>query len=163
MAEVSKKIIILGQYGVGKSSLIRQFVHRKFSDKYLTTIGVHVQKKVVKIGSTQLSMIIWDLEGDTSLSKVRPSYLFGANGIIYVFDLSRPYTYTSIESEIGIVKEKFPDEPLKIVGNKVDLMNENDITTITEDLPVTCDFLTSAKTSEYVNDLFIELGKDLVV
>jgi len=162
MAEVSKKIIILGQYGVGKSSLIRQFVHRKFSDKYLTTIGVHVQKKVVEIGSIQLSMIIWDLEGDTSVSKVRPSYLFGANGILYVFDLSRPFTYADIEAEIGIVKQQFPDEPLKIVGNKKDLINQDDLKAITEELPVACDFLTSAKTAENVDDLFLELGKNLV-
>lgn len=162
MTEVSKKIIILGQYGVGKSSLIRQFVHRKFSDKYLTTIGVHVQKKVVEIGSIKLSMIIWDLEGDTSVSKVRPSYLFGANGILYVFDLSRPFTYTDIKTEIGIVKEQFPDEPLKIVGNKKDLINQNDLKAIIEELPVAIDFLTSAKTSENVDDLFFELGKNLI-
>ncbi|MGI9545487.1 MAG: Rab family GTPase [Cyclobacteriaceae bacterium] len=162
MTEVSKKIIILGQYGVGKSSLIRQFVHRKFSDKYLTTIGVHVQKKEVEIGSIQLAMIIWDLEGDTSVSKVRPSYLFGANGIIYVFDLSRTYTYADIEAEVGIVKQKFPDEPVKIVGNKKDLINQNDLKAIVQELPVACDFLTSAKTSENVDELFLQLGKNLI-
>jgi len=89
MTEVSKKVVILGQYGVGKSSLIRQFVHRKFSEKYLTTIGVHVQKKVLDINGVQLSMILWDLEGDTSVSKVRPSYLVGSSGLIYVLYLCR--------------------------------------------------------------------------
>ena len=162
MTEVSKKVAILGQYGVGKSSLIRQFVHRKFSEKYLTTIGVHVQKKVLDINGTQLSMIIWDLEGDTSISKVRPSYLVGSAGLIYVFDLSRPFTYADIHDEIDLLRDQFPSEPLKIVGNKKDLIQETDLQEILANLPVSCDFVTSAKTGEYVDDMFYSLGEDIL-
>lgn len=162
MNEVSKKIVILGQYGVGKSSLIRQFVHRKFSDKYLTTIGVHVQKKVLEINGTQLSMILWDLEGDTSISKIRPAYLIGSSGLIYVFDLSRPYTYAEVDQEINLLKAQFPNEPLKIVANKKDLVGDTDLDQILVNLTVACDFVTSAKTGESVDDMFHNLGEDLL-
>ncbi len=162
MTEVSKKVVILGQYGVGKSSLIRQFVHRKFSEKYLTTIGVHVQKKVLDINGVQLSMILWDLEGDTSVSKVRPSYLVGSSGLIYVFDLHRPYTFAEIENEINLLRQQFPNEPLKIVGNKKDLVDEQELETLLKSLPVSCDFVTSAKTGESVDDMFYELGTEIL-
>lgn len=162
MSEVSKKVAILGQYGVGKSSLIRQFVHRKFSEKYLTTIGVHVQKKVLDINGTQLAMIIWDLEGDTSVGKVRPSYLVGSSGLIYVFDLSRPHTYADINQEINLLKSEFPDEPLKIVGNKKDLINDVDLDQILANMTISCDFITSAKTGEYVDEMFHTLGEDIL-
>ncbi len=162
MSEISRKVAILGQYGVGKSSLIRQFVHRKFSEKYLTTIGVHVQKKVLDINGTQLSMILWDLEGDTSISKVRPSYLAGSSGLIYVFDLHRSYTFENIKSEIDLLREQFPTEPLKIVGNKKDLLNEQQLKLTLNALPVSCDFVTSAKTGESVDDMFYELGTEIL-
>ncbi|MEL6538670.1 MAG: GTP-binding protein, partial [Bacteroidota bacterium] len=59
----SKKIILLGFYGVGKTSLVSQFVYKKFSDRYLTTIGVSIDKKVVEIEGRTLNMIIWDVAG----------------------------------------------------------------------------------------------------
>ena len=84
MTEISRKVAILGQYGVGKSSLIRQFVHRKFSEKYLTTIGVKIDKKVMDLDGVELTMIIWDIAGETNQSKIPKSYQLGAHGVLYV-------------------------------------------------------------------------------
>lgn len=154
--------MILGQYGVGKSSLIRQFVHSKFSDKYLTTIGVHVQKKVLDINGTKLSMILWDLEGDTSISKIRPSYLVGSSGLIYVFDLTRADTYKEIQHEMNLLSQQFPREPVKIVANKKDLVSEQEVNKILGSLPVTCNFATSAKTGDSVDEMFMRLGEDIL-
>ncbi len=162
MSQISKKVVILGQYGVGKSSLIRQFVHQKFSDQYLTTIGVHVQKKVLEINESQLSMILWDLEGDTSVTKIRPSYLVGSSGLIYVFDLTRAQTYLEISSEIAILRKQFPEEPIMIVGNKMDLVSPEEVEEILNGLPLKCDYTTSAKTGESVDDMFYSLGEAIL-
>ena len=94
----SKKIILAGSFGVGKTSLFNQFIFNKFDDKYLTTIGVKVNKKIVDIEGRQLSILLWDIAGEVAQDKVPVTYFLGASGVIYVFDLSRPSTcllYTS--------------------------------------------------------------------
>jgi len=71
---VSKKIVVLGHFGVGKTSLIRRFVEDSFSSDYKVSIGVHITKKVVEISvEKQVSLILWDLEGTDDLSKIRTS------------------------------------------------------------------------------------------
>ena len=59
----SKKIVLVGHFGVGKSSLIRRFVKNTFSDDYLVTIGVHIVKKIVQLENEEITLIIWDIEG----------------------------------------------------------------------------------------------------
>ena len=84
---VSQKICLIGDFGVGKTSLIRQFVDRQFSDKYLSTVGVKISRKLVSINNLsdntpvdlkQLQLIIWDIEGSTRFKAIAPSYLQGA-------------------------------------------------------------------------------------
>ena len=55
--EVSKKVIVAGHFGVGKSSLIKQFIHEKFSEQYMTTIGVKIDKKVVDIEGASVNTV----------------------------------------------------------------------------------------------------------
>ena len=78
MSTVSKKIILIGNIGVGKTSLIQRFVHQKFSEEYLSTIGVKVDKKMVQINNRLLSMLIWDVAGDASQKNLNPNYLLGS-------------------------------------------------------------------------------------
>lgn len=89
--KISKKVILLGHFGVGKTSLVKRFVVQKFSEEYQTTIGVKINKVV--IGDHHLTMILWDIEGGKSQQHLPPSYFAGAHGIIYVFDLTRPSTW----------------------------------------------------------------------
>ena len=111
---VSKKIVLIGHFGVGKTSLIRRFVENTFSEDYKVTIGVHISKKTINIPAGELiSLIIWDLEGQDDIKKTRPSYLLGTNGFIYVFDLSRPATFENLNSELTFLKENFPNTPVK--------------------------------------------------
>ncbi|GER60129.1 GTP-binding protein [Patiriisocius marinus] len=159
----SKKIVLLGHFGVGKSSLIRRFVENTFSENYKVTIGVHIFKKVVEVSnSDSISLIIWDLEGQDDIKKTRSSYLLGTNGFIYVFDLSRPITFENLNSELEFLKENFPNIPVKVVGNKMDLVTKLYLKDYSEVFGHLVDFFTSAKTGSRVDNLFSKLAKELL-
>ena len=155
----SKKVVILGHFGVGKTSLIRRFVTNQFSDKYKVTIGVHISKKVVTLSAEEsISMILWDLEGTDSLDQIRDAYLLGTHGVIFVFDVSRPSTFQQLNKDLKIVASKLPDRPLMVVGNKKDLVSEEDLTNLLQQHAISHDYLTSAKTGDTVEDVFLNLA-----
>lgn len=158
----SKKIILLGHYGVGKTSLVQRFVHRKFSGQYLTTIGVTIEKKVVKVGESEVSMIIWDIAGESTHAKVPSVYKLGADGVIYVFDMTRPATYQRLEEELDSLRQLLLNVPILLVGNKKDLLIEKEQNEIIEHLPLYPYALTSAKTGENVENIFSALAKKML-
>ena len=158
----SKKIILLGKYGVGKTSLIKQFVYEKFSDNYLTTIGVHIDKKEVVVNNKEINLLIWDIAGESNQNKVPASYKLGSHAAIYVFDLTRPATYENINTEVAILKQTIPNVPVFLVGNKTDLVPANQLQNINNQLDITVDLLTSAKTSENVETLFFKVAEFLI-
>ncbi len=159
---ISKKVILTGSFGVGKTSLFNQFVYSRFSDKYLTTIGVKVNKKVIKVKDRDLSILLWDIAGEVSQDKVPVSYFLGASGIIYVFDLTRPTTHKNIAEDIEYLKGLLPDGVVKIVGNKSDLLGKDQIEKVVADMPLHCDVITSAKTGDNVEELFQVIGSELI-
>ena len=159
----SKKIVLLGHFGVGKSSLIRRFVENSFSNDYKVTIGVHILKKDVEIAEDEtISLIIWDLEGTEDIKEVRSSYLLGTHGFIYVFDVTRPSTFANYREEIDYLRELYPETKLQIVGNKVDLVDLPDLKKVLKQNKIQHQYLTSAKTGENVNDMFIHLAKEML-
>lgn len=155
----SKKIVVLGHFGVGKTSLIRRFVTDTFSDNYKVTIGVHITKKVVEIAvENKVSLILWDLEGTDDIASIRNSYLLGTHGAVFVFDVSRPSTFEHLSNDLKIIFEKMPNVPLMVVGNKSDLVAENELEEVLKQQAIVVDFLTSAKTGKAVNMLFLKLA-----
>ena len=156
---ISKKIILTGSFGVGKTSLFNRFIHQQFSDKYLTTIGVKVNNKVVDVDDEKISMMVWDVAGEVSQDKVPASYFLGASGIVYVMDLTRPLTFVNLEKDIRFLTDMLPTVNILIVANKKDLVTEQQIQSIAHGLTHPWDFITSAKTGENVEAIFQELGK----
>ena len=159
---ISKKVILTGSFGVGKTSLFNQFIYQQFSDKYLTTIGVKVNKKELTIGDEELSVLLWDIAGEVAQDKVPNSYFLGASGVIYVVDLSRPITFNNMVTDIALLKKLLNDATIMIVGNKKDLLSAEELAEVAQNLEVKLDFTTSAKTGENINALFLELGKKLI-
>ena len=159
---VSKKVILIGHFGVGKSSLVKRFVHQKFSDQYVTTIGVKIDKKVVQVNGFEVSMIIWDIAGEDSQQKVPASYRLGAHGALYVFDMSRPSTYENLAQELSYLNEIIPGTPIQILANKVDLLSDAERTKALSMLSDYNVFPTSAKTGEHVEKAFELLAKSMV-
>ncbi len=154
MQQISKKIILIGNFGVGKTSLVRQFVHQKFSDEYLTTLGVKIDKKNVEINDTSVNMIIWDIAGEVSQTKVPTSYYLGSHGIIYVFDLTRPSTFQNVEDDLNYIQKLLPNVPICFTGNKKDLLTEEELQETIKVIPREVNFFTSALTGESIEEMF---------
>ena len=119
---LQKKICMLGGFGVGKTSLVSRFVTSIFSDTYLTTIGVKIDKKTIAVDAYEMTLMLWDIYGQDEFQTVRDSYLRGASGYLLVADGTRHATLETAaalqqkaESVIGRV-------PLLL--NKADLIRE---------------------------------------
>jgi len=158
----SKKVILAGSFGVGKTSLFNQFIYSKFDDKYLTTIGVKVNKKVINVDDQELSVLLWDIAGEVSQDKVPVTYFLGASGVIYVFDLSRPTTFKNISDDLNYLKGILNGGVIRLVGNKRDLITDEQLSKIKKELEIPFDIATSAKTGENVEQLFEDLGRSLL-
>lgn len=148
---------------MGKTSLMRRFVENAFSEEYKVTLGVQIQKKVIELpGRKTLSMVIWDIEGNTTVKNTRASYLLGTSGFIYVFDATRLDTYKELNDEINYLSSQYPNAKIKTIANKVDLVNVSSLKELLKTKEITCDYFTSAKTGEMVNEMFEALAKEIV-
>lgn len=162
---IQKKICMLGGYAVGKTSLVRRFVTGLFSDKYLTTVGVKIDKKVVTVGDQEVNLILWDLHGEDNFQQVHMSYMRGASGYLLVVDGTRR---ESLDTAYDLQKRT-----LDAVGavsfillvNKADLSNEWEFESreAQELAGRDCAVLhTSAKTGEGVEEAFLMLARKML-
>ena len=158
MALIQKKICLLGEFAVGKTSLIRQFTEGNFDDKYLSTIGVKLSRKSLQRTDHTLNFIIWDLAGGDNFTKQSASYLRGAVGAIIVCDLTRPNTLNYLPMYMEQVQAVNPNAVFVLACNKVDLIAERAISDHELKTAVskssTPYLLTSAKTGENVEAAF---------
>lgn len=162
---VVKKICMMGSFAVGKTSLVRRFVHSIFSDTYQTTIGVMISKKSLSLDDQELQLIIWDLEGRDEFTDFRSTYLRGAAGALYVVDATRPATLTVASQLRSEVKKQIGDIPSLLLLNKADLTDQwrLDRSILDELEQDGCTLVrTSAKTGEHVEDSFIRLVRDMM-
>lgn len=171
LRDILKKVVLLGDGAVGKTSLIARYVVNKFDNKYIATIGTKVSRKDLQIVRPNmiinLRMMIWDILGQKEYSKIRSASLTGAQGLILVGDVSRVETIQNLDSFwLREVDKAVGKIPTVLVGNKIDLTrNSVMVTTALESmgqklgLPV---LLTSAKTGANVEQIFATLGDILV-
>lgn len=157
---ISKKILLVGNFGVGKTSLIRRFVLNEFSEDYISTLGVRISKKIVEFESKQVKLIIWDVAGTSGNEKVPKAYFLGASSAMLVFDLSRDDTYLNIEEYIDMIKELSGLKNLTVVGNKKDLLSAEELEKVKKSIPIKIDLLTSAKEDSNVESAFLLLAEE---
>jgi len=171
LRDILKKVVLLGDGAVGKTSLIARYVVNKFDDKYIATIGTKVSRKDIQVIKPNLiinlRMMIWDILGQKEYSKIRSASLSGAQGVILVADLSRPETFKSLQDFwLKEVEAVVGSVPTIIVGNKLDLAAKASASrTMIESMgqKLGCPImLASAKTGENVEGIFTTLGDTLV-
>ncbi len=162
---IQKKICMLGAFGVGKTSLVSRFVHSIFSDKYLTTLGVKIEKKSLDVGSEHVDLIIWDIHGEDDLQKVNMSYLRGAAGYLLVIDGTRRSTVdTALALHESAVKT-IGQVPCVVALNKADLVGLWEVDAHALESVSSLGYpvvKTSAKTGGDVEETFLMLARDLV-
>lgn len=160
MKTVSKKIVLLGNEGVGKTSLVKRYVHSIFNDEYLTTIGIKISKKVVEVGDVSVNLMLWDIAGNMMSKTLYNNYLKGAHGVFLVCDAMRPETYDAILKEKEIIQSKdFQGAKTAIIMNKSDLITEDPSTYLAN---FEFDFLTSAKVGDNVEDAFQQMAANVL-
>ena len=169
--EIKRKVILLGDGAVGKTSLIRRFVVDKFDDKYITTIGTKITVKELQITVdeevTYLKFQIWDILGQKGYTRLYNTSFPGTSGVFLVADITRKKTLESLERYwIPEVQNIVGDVPFVILANKSDLINSAEFGEIElkefaskYEAPF---YLTSAKTGGNVNKAFYVLGKRMV-
>lgn len=156
---------MLGATGVGKTSLVRRFVQTIFSEKYHSTIGVKVDKKIVTVDDEEMTLMLWDVQGEDAEYTIRPSFLRGASGCLIVIDLTRSETLNTALSIQQMVKREIGDLPFFVMLNKNDLQDEiqikeseiRSITDMNERI-----IRTSAKTGENVEKAFELVAREMV-
>ena len=163
---LQKKICLLGASGVGKTSLARQFVQSIYSEKYHTTIGVKVDKKnIILDGGGELTLLLWDMQGEDEAFKIRPAFLRGASGYLLVIDVTRHETLVTAFSIQQMVEREVGRLPFYALLNKNDLAENSEVSeTEIEDLKnYNWQIIrTSAKTGEHVEQAFQDLAKQML-
>jgi len=118
---IQKKIALLGAAGVGKTSLVRRFVSSLFDDKYLSTVGVKVDKKAVRVGADDVTLMIWDVAGAEERFTIPTAYVKGAAGYLLVVDGTRPETFEAAATIVAQLDRDLGPLPFVLVINKKDL------------------------------------------
>ena len=165
---ISRKIVLIGDFATGKTSLIRRFVDNQFSDTYLSTIGVKISKKIIQLDNTTLQGMIWDIEGGTETKPVNKTYLIGAHSAILVADGTRYETLEHIAMYRALLHKNNAKIPLVLVINKCDCLSDEARHAMTEKAKTMYGdgikniFLTSAKTGEGVEEMFLTIASEMV-
>jgi small GTP-binding protein len=163
---LQKKVCLLGGFGVGKTSLVQRYVQSIFSDTYLTTVGVKIEKKMLNVGTAEVSLIIWDIAGEDDVTGIRTSYLRGSAGYFLVVDVTRGETLEVSKSIRARVTAEIGSVPFLFLLNKTDLKEQWDIPEQSiEDLKKAGHVVlrTSAKTGEGVEEAFQMLAQRMVL
>ena len=121
---LQKKVCVLGAFGVGKTTLIRRFVVSIFSEAYLTTVGVKIDKKTLTVGTAPLTLILWDIAGQDEVNAVRMSYVRGAAGYLLVADGTRAETLTVARSIHDRAVKDTRSFRLQPLGRRDDLVDQ---------------------------------------
>ncbi len=121
---IQKKVCLVGALAVGKTSIVSRFVRSMFSEQYLSTVGVKIDRKLVRYGDDDVGLVIWDLAGEDAFEQVRMQYLRGCAGFIVVVDGTRPNTLETAMHIQARIDTEYGPRPFVVAANKCDLADE---------------------------------------
>jgi small GTP-binding protein len=153
------KTVLIGDGGVGKTSIAVRYTEDRFDDQMKMTIGVNFASKKVEISGSEVTLVLWDLGGQPRFQDVVDGYFRGSKMGIAVYEVTRPFTLYRLDDWIERLRNNIEDCPIIIVGNKIDERVEGEGVTqeqVTEYASKynAIVFEVSAKTGEGVSDLF---------
>lgn len=164
---IQRKVCLLGAHAVGKTSLVQRSVRGVFDERYLTTIGVRVDRLTLDAMTPPCTLVLWDLHGEDRFQQVEQSYLRGAQGVVFAFDPSRPATLDVVVALEARLAPLVGALPRVVVATKADLaatwaIDRGDFPErLGARLAAAPLHVTSAKTGEGVEAAFAALARSL--
>jgi Ras-related protein Rab-1A len=161
------KCVVIGDSGVGKSSLLRRFTHDDYFGSYISTIGVDFEVKSLTVDDHKLKIQLWDTAGQERFRTITTSYYRGSHAIMIVFDVTNRDSFRSVPNWLAELRSYTSDNvQVMIVANKTDMdssrmVSVSEIEALCARLQVQY-FETSAKSSYNVHAAFAELGRRYV-
>lgn len=163
---IRKKLCMVGAFAVGKTSLVQRYVSSIYTEKYHTTVGVKVDKKIVPMNEHPVHLLLWDLAGEDMYAQLNMAYLRGMAGYVLVVDGTRRATLTKGIEIVRRCREQYPQAFALAAMNKLDLQADWEVTETDmaelrrEGVEV---YLTSAKTAQSVDELFARAAHRAIV
>jgi small GTP-binding protein len=162
---LKKKICLMGSFGVGKTSLVARFVHSLFSDKYHTTVGVKIDKKIVSVEGSEVTLMIWDMAGEEDSAPIKLNQVRDASGYLVVVDGTRRKTLEAARDIQQRVEKEIGRQPFLVLANKSDLradweIQDSELRELTAGGWIVLE--TSARTGEGVEDAFLALTSSIL-
>lgn len=164
MSAIARKVCMLGDFGVGKTSLVARFVHSKFSDTYPTTIGVKIDSKEIALpGRSACKLVLWDIAGRSHLDALNMTYLRGASALLLVADGTRERSLHTALNLLMQSRSLLPDASVVLAVNKLDLVEQWEVAPaslaeLRRTLPV---HETSARSGQGVEATFADIAAGL--
>jgi len=171
MPDLLFKVVIFGDAGVGKTTLVNRYLTGLFNAEYKITVGVDFHVKNLQIEGKKVTLQIWDFAGETQFRFLLPTYVKGASGGIFMFDVARPSSLQHIVDWMEIINihvQKYKKElPIIMVGGKIDLEKNREITKeeahkIAKAKNLIDCIECSAKTGKNVEDIFISIARKMM-
>jgi len=128
VSEINIKLTVLGQWGVGKTSMVNTFVGKDFPSMYIPTIGSNIVRKEYKLKNNHIRLNIWDIGGQRSFNPLNPVFFSNLDSALLLFDLSNPKESLQeiIETYLKNLSKHSPECIMYLVGNKSDLLKPED-------------------------------------
>ena len=160
------KLVLLGESGVGKSSLAVRFAKGRFHEHHELTVGTAFLTKTLNLRDAAFKLEIWDTAGQEQYRSVAPMYYRKAKAAIIVYDITKRATFEHAKEWVLEVREKEPSALIVLVGNKSDLKQHQKVESEEAAAYATENGLfsmeTSAKTGDNVEEMFLTLSKKLI-
>lgn len=161
------KIVLLGDYSVGKTAIAKRYLANAFEHEYRPSIGIDILSQRLQLGQDHVQLQIWDMSGQTEFRRLRQQYLEATDCAVIIFDLTRRSSLDAVPSWVEEAREFNPKLPTVLVGNKADMtqtraVTEKEAAGLAQSLRMLFYMETSAKSGDNIGQIFKEVAKQLV-